>query len=95
MTKRLLDFSPRGDALMWNPGTSRAVARYVGMADTFEARPARVLTPEQRVARNAERRADAEQAMREHEAAEKAFHENRKRLKAERLARERREAGGS
>ena len=35
------------------------------------------------------------EAMREHEAAEKAFHENRKRLKAERLARERREAGGS
>jgi hypothetical protein len=44
------------------------------------------------MARNAERRADAEQAMREHEAAQKAFHENRKRLKAERLAREARDA---
>jgi len=33
--------------------------------------------------------------MREHEAAEKAFHENRKRLKAERLAREARAARNS
>jgi hypothetical protein len=47
------------------------------------------------VARNAERRADAEQAIREHEAAQKAFHDNLKRLKAERLARERRESGDS
>ena len=62
------------------------------MDETFSARPARVLTPEQRTARNAERRADAEQAMREHEAAQKAFHENRKRLRAERLAREARDA---
>jgi hypothetical protein len=58
------------------------------MAETFSARPARVLTSEQRTARNAERRADAEQAMRDHEAAQKAFHDNRERLKAERLARE-------
>ena len=65
------------------------------MDETFSARPPRVLTPEQRMARNAERRADAEQAMREHEAAEKAFHENRKRLKAERLAREARAARNS
>lgn len=84
-TRRRIDVEPRG--------TSRAVARCVGMAETFEARPARVLTPEQRAARTAERRAEAEQAMREHEAAQKAFHENRKRLKEERLARERREAG--
>jgi hypothetical protein len=58
------------------------------MTATFSARPARVLTPEQRTARNAERRAEAEQAMREHEEAQKRFHDNRKRLKAERLARE-------
>jgi hypothetical protein len=58
------------------------------MTDTFSARPARVLTSEQRAVRNAERRADAEQAMRDHEAAQKAFYENRERLRAERLARE-------
>ncbi|HLZ02282.1 MAG TPA: hypothetical protein VKR55_09035 [Bradyrhizobium sp.] len=53
----------------------------------------RPLTSEERKARDAARRADAEQAMREHEAAQRAFHENRKRLKAERLAREARSAG--
>jgi hypothetical protein len=50
------------------------------------------LTPEQRKARDAKRRADAEQAMREHEAAQKAFYENRDRLRALRLAREARTA---
>jgi hypothetical protein len=51
--------------------------------------PPRVLTPEQRKARDEARKADAAAAMREHEAAEKAFHANRERLKAARLARER------
>ena len=46
------------------------------------------VTPEQRKARDAKRRLDAEQAMREHQLAEEAFHKNRERLKAERLARE-------
>ena len=46
------------------------------------------LTTEQRKIRDAERRADAEAAMREHRAAQKAFHENRERLRALRLARE-------
>lgn len=46
------------------------------------------LTPEQRQARDAARRIEAEKAMRDHEAAQKAFYENRERLKAERLARE-------
>jgi hypothetical protein len=46
------------------------------------------LTPEQRRARDATRKADAEQAMREHDAAQKAFYANRERLRAERLARE-------
>jgi len=52
------------------------------------ARSPRVLTPEERRARDATRRADAEQAMREHEEAQRAFHANRERLRAERLARE-------
>ena len=46
------------------------------------------LTPEQRRALNAERKADAERAMQEHRLAQKAFYENRERLKAQRLARE-------
>ncbi len=46
------------------------------------------LTPEQRKARDAKRRADAEQAMQEHEASRKAFYANRDRLRALRLARE-------
>ena len=58
--------------------------RYLAMTD--ETR--QPLTPEQRKARDAQRRADAEQAMREHEAAQKAFYENRDRLRAARLARE-------
>jgi len=58
------------------------------MTEDFSVRPSKPLTPEQRKERDAARRADAEQAMREHEAAQKAFHDNRERLKAERLARE-------
>jgi hypothetical protein len=64
------------------------------MSETYTTRPARVLTPEQRTARNAERRADAEQAIRDHEVAQKAFHDNHKRLREERLAREARESDG-
>jgi hypothetical protein len=58
------------------------------MSEEFTARPPRVLNREQRLARDAKRRADAEEAMREVAATRKAFDENRKRLKAERLARE-------
>jgi hypothetical protein len=54
----------------------------------FSIRPPRILTSEERKARDAARRSDAEQAMLEHDAAQKAFHANRERLKAERLARE-------
>ena len=64
------------------------------MTDDFEVRAPRTLTPEERKARDAARRADAEQAMREHEAAQRAFHENRERLKAERLEREARASRG-
>jgi hypothetical protein len=64
------------------------------MTDDFEVRTPRTLTPEERKARDAARRADAEQAMREHEAAQRAFHENRERLKAERLEREARASRG-
>ncbi len=58
------------------------------MSEEYSVRPPKTLTPEERKARDAARRADAEQAMREHEAAQKAFYENRERLKALRLARE-------
>jgi hypothetical protein len=46
------------------------------------------LSPEQRKARDAERRRDAEQALREHELAQEARYRNLERLRAERLARE-------
>jgi hypothetical protein len=46
------------------------------------------ITKAERDARKAFRQVDAEQAMTEHEIAQKAFSENRERLKSERLARE-------
>ena len=45
-------------------------------------------TNAEREARKAFRQVDAEKAMTEYEIAQKAFHKNRERLKAERLARE-------
>jgi hypothetical protein len=45
-----------------------------------------------RKARDAERRVAAEEAMRDHEAAQKAFRENHERLRTERLAREAKQA---
>jgi len=65
------------------------------MTEDFTARSPRILTSEERKARDAARRADAEQAMREHEAAQRHFHANHERLKAERLAREARAGGGA
>jgi len=53
--------------------------------DTFERK---AITPAEREARKAFRQVEAEKAMTEHEIAEKAFYNNRDRLKAERLARE-------
>jgi hypothetical protein len=58
------------------------------MTDQFSGRPPRILTPEARKAREAERRTKAEEAMRDHQLAQKAFYENRERLRAERTARE-------
>ncbi len=58
------------------------------MTEDYAVRPPKILTSEERKARDAARRADAEQAMREHQAAQKAFYDNRERLKALRLARE-------
>jgi hypothetical protein len=55
------------------------------MSDTFERK---VITPAEREARKVFKEADAAKAMTEHERTQKAFHENRERLKALRLARE-------
>jgi hypothetical protein len=55
------------------------------MSDTFERK---VISPAEREARKLFREADAAKAMTEHERAQRAFHENRERLKALRLARE-------
>jgi hypothetical protein len=50
--------------------------------------PPKPMTTAERNAREAFRQVDADKAMTEHEKAQKAFHKNRERLKAERLARE-------
>lgn len=60
------------------------------MSDTFERK---IITPAEREARKAFKQVDAAKAMTEHERAQKAFHENRERLKALRLARESEENG--
>ena len=53
-----------------------------------EVEPPKQITKAEREARKAFRQVDAEKAMTEHEIAQKAFSNNRERLKAERLARE-------
>lgn len=50
------------------------------------------LTPAQKAARKAFREVEAEKAMTDHERQQRAFHEKRERLKAERLTREVEEA---
>lgn len=55
------------------------------MSDTFERK---VMTRAEREARKFFRQVDALKAMTEYERAQKAFHENRERLKALRLSRE-------
>jgi hypothetical protein len=54
----------------------------------YEYEPPTPMTKAEREARKAFRQVDAEKAMSEHEKAQRAFHKNRERLKAERLARE-------
>jgi hypothetical protein len=53
-----------------------------------EVEPFKPRTKEQRDALKAFRRVEANQAITDHEIAQKAFHSNHERLKAERLARE-------
>jgi hypothetical protein len=55
------------------------------MSDTFERK---IVTPAEREARKAFREEEAAKAMTEYEIAQKAFQDNRERLKALRLARE-------
>jgi hypothetical protein len=74
-------------------GTLSSPPRYLAMTEDISYRR-KPLTPEQRQARDASRRIEAEKAMRDHEAAQKAFYANKERLRAERLAREQTEAKG-
>jgi hypothetical protein len=53
-----------------------------------QVEPQKPISKAEREARKAFRQVDAEKAMTEHETAQKAFSNNRERLKAERLARE-------
>jgi hypothetical protein len=55
------------------------------MSNIFERK---VISPAEREARKVFKEAEAAKAMTEHERAQKAFHENRERLKALRLSRE-------
>jgi hypothetical protein len=55
------------------------------MSETFERK---VITPAEREARKVFREADAAKFMTEHERSQRAFQDNRERLKALRLARE-------
>jgi hypothetical protein len=55
------------------------------MSDTFERK---IITPVEREARKAFRELEAAKPMTEYEISQKAFHDNRERLKALRLARE-------
>jgi hypothetical protein len=73
------------DGTLWPPPRCLAMTEDL----SFRRKP---LTPEQRHARDAARRIEAEKAMRDHEAAQKAFYANKERLRAERLAREAAEA---
>jgi hypothetical protein len=55
------------------------------MSDTFERK---IITPAEREARKAFREVEAAKAMTKYEISQKAFQDNRERLKALRLARE-------
>ena len=63
------------------------VSRFIQMSKEFPSERDRV-TPEERKAKDAERRLDAEQALREHQLAQEARRKNLEGLRAERLARE-------
>jgi hypothetical protein len=60
----------------------------VALGESAELSPRPLCCYRLRDARKAFRQVDAEKAMTEHEIAQKAFSNNRERLKAERLARE-------
>ena len=68
-------------------GTCSNVACYQEMIDYEQRDPSR-LTRAEREARKVFSAQEAEKALSEYEAAQKALHANRERLKAERLARE-------
>jgi hypothetical protein len=69
-------------------GTNFRLRRCQRMNEHFDRVTPKTLTSEERKERDRQRRADAELAMKEHEAAQRAFYANRERLRAERLARE-------
>ena len=78
----------RSTLVLPSSGNFAALSALVRCMEQISNRQPRALTSEERKARDAVRRAEAEQAMREHRTAQKAFHENHHRLRAERLARE-------
>ena len=86
-----LGLGPARDTARSHPPPGRAGAENEEMTKTTtpgEVAPTKPMTSAEREARKAFRQVDAEKAMTEHEVAQKAFSNNRERLKAERLARE-------
>ena len=72
-------------ASAWHNCSLKALSN---MTRKYPPKARNLLSPDERKAREIARQADAEQAMREHAAAQEVFHKNRERLKAERLAHE-------
>ena len=60
----------------------------LNMTRKYPPQPRKSLSAEELMAMRLQRQAEAERALREHAADQEAFHKNRERLKAERLARE-------
>jgi hypothetical protein len=60
----------------------------LNMTRKYPPQPRKWLSAEELMAMRLQRQAEAERALREHAADQEAFHKNRERLKAERLARE-------
>jgi hypothetical protein len=83
---------------LWIKGRDPALIQIVPKGDkmsddqTFERK---VTSRAEREARKSFRSIEAEKAMTDHAKAQKHFHENRERLKAERLAREAEATGGA
>ena len=79
------DFREQAEHKRWGETVDEAAAAFHDMTDAFGRK---VLTGVERAASKALKKKEAENGMTEYRKAQNAFHANRERLKAERLARE-------